>query len=75
MLKIILYFAAVENCAARKLQFNGGYNCSGDQASLSCVLKCAEGMEFSSLPAPVYTCLYQNGFFLPTPIPQCVFST
>ncbi|KAJ3643777.1 hypothetical protein Zmor_026489 [Zophobas morio] len=62
-----------DNCDARKLLFNGGYNCTGDPMGLSCSLRCPEGMVFDSPPAPLYTCLYQDAKFSPLPIPQCIF--
>lgn len=53
--------------------FNGGYNCSGNGEMYSCSLNCPEGISFEFQPAPVYTCRYSTGQFLPSPIPQCVF--
>lgn len=62
-----------DNCDARKLQFNGGYNCSGDQVGLICSLSCPEGMTFETRPSSVYSCLYEEARFQPSPIPQCIF--
>ncbi|EFA10333.2 hemocytin [Tribolium castaneum] len=62
-----------DNCDPRKLQFNGGYNCSGDLLSFSCSLHCPEGMNFETTPSYLYTCLYEEATFKPQPIPQCVF--
>lgn len=60
-------------CNARKLQFNGGFNCTGDSSGFSCSISCPAGIEFNFPPSPVYKCLYETGVFLPQPIPQCKF--
>ncbi|XP_066254573.1 hemocytin [Euwallacea similis] len=60
-------------CSAKQLQFNGGYNCSGDMDSFSCSISCPEGISFQFPPEPKYTCFYSQGQFLPSPQPQCVF--
>ncbi|KAM3961308.1 uncharacterized protein ACR2FA_004646 [Aphomia sociella] len=61
-------------CDMRKLAFNGGYSCFGDDDTYSCKLNCPSGSTFSSPPAPKYTCLYSTGVFEPQPIPHCVFN-
>lgn len=66
-------FSGTDACSARKLGFNGGYNCSGSFDSFSCSLSCPEGVPFEFTPAPVYTCTYDVGIFQPLPIPQCVY--
>lgn len=53
--------------------FNGGYNCTGNSDSYLCSVVCPEGVPFEFEPAPVYTCNYDTGLFLPTPIPQCIY--
>lgn len=64
----------VEVCApAKKLQFNGGYNCSGTQDSMSCSVYCPPGIKFDYSPASVYTCEYASGKYMPDKVPQCVF--
>lgn len=68
-----MHVTAIEGCNARKLIFNGGYNCTGNSDSYSCSLNCPEGIPFEFQPAPVYTCQYSTGQFLPSPIPQCIF--
>ena len=68
-------FADASVCTPAKLNFNGGYNCSGSPSSLSCFLYCPEGIGFTSEPAPIYTCPYQTGVFQPQPIPQCQISS
>ena len=65
------YSASV--CSARNLQFNGGYNCSGNGESFSCSLKCPEGMQFEFTPASFYICTYATAVFVPNPVPQCVY--
>ncbi|KAF5285691.1 hypothetical protein FQR65_LT13076 [Abscondita terminalis] len=65
------YSASV--CKAQKLNFNGGYNCSGNGDIFQCSLMCPEGIEFEFPPANAYVCSYAEGKFLPEPIPQCVF--
>ncbi|XP_030749920.1 hemocytin [Sitophilus oryzae] len=64
---------SIDVCSVKKLQFNGGYNCSGDMTSFGCSLSCPEGIAFQFEPEPVYTCLYSTGEFQPSPIPQCVY--
>ncbi|XP_059045233.1 hemocytin [Achroia grisella] len=61
-------------CEMRKLAFNGGYSCFGDDDTYSCKLNCPSGSTFSVPPAPQYTCLYSTGVFEPQPIPHCVFN-
>lgn len=64
----------VEVCSPKKLNFNGAYNCSGDNEAFRCSISCPEGVEFTSLPANEYVCEYENGYFTPTLIPNCNFS-
>lgn len=64
----------VESCSPKRLKFNGPYNCSGDNNEIRCVLSCPKGVEFDVPPSPQYTCLYEQGFFVPTNIPSCQFS-
>ncbi|XP_039283049.1 LOW QUALITY PROTEIN: hemocytin [Nilaparvata lugens] len=66
---------SVDVCDARKLNFNGNYNCSGNGDYFSCSLTCPLGMSFSSNVAigQVYTCDYATGTFMPSLVPQCVF--
>lgn len=61
----------VEICSPKKINFNGAYNCSGDNNALRCRLSCPQGVEFSSLPAAEYVCEYEKGFFEPSNVPQC----
>lgn len=56
------------------MNFNGAYNCSGDNEVLQCTLSCPSGVEIDGQLAPVYKCNYANGFFEPTPIPVCKYS-
>uniref|UniRef100_A0A1B0D0P6 Uncharacterized protein n=1 Tax=Phlebotomus papatasi TaxID=29031 RepID=A0A1B0D0P6_PHLPP len=65
---------SVDNCAPKKLKFNGGYNCSGTGDTISCTLYCPKGVEFDSQPSPVYTCSYSKGIFSPDTVPKCVFT-
>ncbi|XP_017781781.1 PREDICTED: hemocytin [Nicrophorus vespilloides] len=60
-------------CSARKLQFNGPYNCTGNLDSFSCSISCPEGIQFEFFPESLYTCTYDTGVFLPSPVPQCVY--
>lgn len=64
----------VEVCSPKKIEFNGAYNCSGNNDVLRCSLSCPEGVEFSSQPMSEYVCKYEEGKFLPLPIPQCKYS-
>jgi hypothetical protein len=66
-------FTAVENCAPERMNFNGGYNCSGGSASFSCSLNCGADGVFEFPPAPRYTCEYAKAQFVPDPIPMCIF--
>ena len=75
LLSDYITFADASVCTPAKLNFNGGYNCSGSLSSLNCVLYCPQGIEFSSEPAPIYTCPYETGVFQPQPIPQCQISS
>ena len=59
-------------CAPSKLNFNGGYNCTGTSTSFTCSLICPDGAPFSFQPEPSYTCLYSEGEFRPKSIPECV---
>ncbi|CAG9836626.1 unnamed protein product [Diabrotica balteata] len=64
---------SAEVCNPKNMGFNGGYNCSGDANTFSCALKCPVGIDFEFPPVPVYTCDYALGFYLPAPIPDCVY--
>uniref|UniRef100_A0A7G3AKI1 Putative hemolectin isoform b n=1 Tax=Lutzomyia longipalpis TaxID=7200 RepID=A0A7G3AKI1_LUTLO len=64
---------SVDNCAPKKMKFNGGYNCSGTGDTISCTLYCPQGVNFDFQPAPVYTCSYAKGVFSPETVPKCVF--
>ncbi|XP_059615285.1 hemocytin [Phlebotomus argentipes] len=66
---------SVENCAPKKLKFNGGYNCSGTGDTITCTLYCPQGVEFDQQPAPQYTCSYASGVFSPSFVPKCIFSS
>lgn len=66
-------FIGTDVCKAKRLQFNGGYNCSGSMDSVTCSLWCPSGIEFEFPPASGYTCTYAEGVFKPQPIPQCVY--
>ena len=59
-------------CAPSKLNFNGGYNCTGTSTSFTCSLICPDGAPFSFQPESSYTCLYSEGEFKPKSIPECV---
>lgn len=70
---MLLWSVDVDACSVKKLPTNGGYNCSGDGESYGCSISCPEGAPFEFQPEPVYTCLYSQGIFMPTPIPKCVY--
>ena len=59
-------------CDPSKLNFNGGYNCTGTTTSFTCSLVCPDGVPFSFQPETSYTCLYSEGVFKPKHIPECV---
>ena len=65
-------FSDASVCAPSKLNFNGGYNCTGTSNSFTCSLICPDGAPFSFQPEPSYTCLYSEGEFKPKSIPECV---
>lgn len=68
-----LFLTEVSECDPSKLNFNGGYNCSGNQETLSCSLFCPDGVQFSKQPEPYYTCSYSNGRFESKfAMPQCL---
>lgn len=62
----------IENCSPKKLNFNGGYNCSGTSTEVSCRLYCPKGINFDFEPAAVYTCSYATAEFLPKNVPKCL---
>lgn len=64
----------VESCSPKKMQFNGAYNCSGDNNRIRCILSCPHGVDFDFKPAAQYTCTYESGYFEPASIPKCQFS-
>ena len=59
-------------CDPSKLNFNGGYNCTGTQSTFTCSLVCPDGAPFSFQPESSYTCSYSEGDFKPKLTPQCV---
>ena len=68
-----LFLTEATECDPSKLNFNGGYNCSGNQETLSCSLFCPDGIQFSKQPEPYYTCSYSNGRFESKfAMPQCL---
>jgi len=68
-----LLIEAVENCNPERMNFNGGYNCSGDSDTFNCTLNCGADGKFEHRPHPIYMCHYATGIFDPQPIPQCIF--
>ena len=64
---------AVENCSPERMNFNGGYNCSGSGDTFSCSLNCGVSGKFEFPPSSAYVCSYASGIFMPQPIPQCIF--
>lgn len=65
---------SVDVCTPKRMQFNGAYNCSGDNNHIACALSCPQGVEFEFPPQSKYICLYEKGYFEPTTIPKCLFS-
>lgn len=63
-----------EACTPKKINFNGGYSCHGDDKSFSCSLYCPDGIEFEFEPAEEYRCDYATGIFMPLKVPQCLES-
>ncbi|KAG4071830.1 hypothetical protein HA402_005991 [Bradysia odoriphaga] len=64
---------SVEVCSPKRLQFNGAYNCSGDNNHIACVLSCPQGVEFEYPPQSKYICMYEKGHFEPSTVPKCKF--
>lgn len=64
---------SVDVCSPKKIVFNGAFNCSGDNEHMRCALSCPNSIEFDGVPAPQYTCAYEQGVFLPALIPQCKY--
>lgn len=64
----------IDVCSPKKMNFNGAYSCSGDSEIFRCKLTCPDGIAFLSEPASEYVCQYEQGYFMPTTIPQCNFS-
>lgn len=62
----------VDVCSPKKLNFNGAFNCSGDNEALRCVCICPHGVKPDGPLAPLYTCEYSKGYFDFTP-PKCNF--
>lgn len=56
------------------MNFNGAFNCSGDNEVFRCTLSCPIGIQFTSEVASVYTCTYEKGYYSPAVIPQCNYS-
>lgn len=64
----------VDACTPKKMNFNGSYNCSGDNEFLRCKLRCPENVNFLTQPADEYVCEFANGVFTPAIVPQCNYS-
>lgn len=62
-----------ERCATAKMNFNGGFKCSGTADAISCKLSCPKGVSFEFEPAEFYTCAYGSAEFLPKQVPRCVY--
>ena len=62
-----------ERCETSKLNFNGGFSCSGSSDTLSCKLSCPKSVKFEFEPAEIYTCSYATAEFSPKKVPRCVF--
>ncbi|XP_055377167.1 uncharacterized protein LOC129609258 [Condylostylus longicornis] len=54
-------------------KFNGGYNCKMDSDYYNCTINCPTGIQFSSTPAPLYTCRFSEAKFYPQPVPLCKY--
>ena len=65
----------MSRCSPSKLNFTGGYNCTGDQYKYSCRLFCPPGVEFSAAPEPEYVCQYEIGKFQPPLVPRCLIKS
>lgn len=68
------FVTATDVCDARKLNFNGNYNCSELGGVFSCTVSCPIGLTFQTRPSDLYSCDYSEGVFHPSSVPQCVFS-
>lgn len=64
----------VESCSPKRMQFNGAYNCTGDNTKLRCSISCPAGVGFEFQPAREYVCTYATGKYMPETVPQCQFS-
>lgn len=62
-----------ERCATTKMNFNGGFQCTGSADYLSCKITCPKGISFDFQPADVYTCHYETAEFVPKQVPRCVY--
>ncbi|KAK7602195.1 hypothetical protein V9T40_009636 [Parthenolecanium corni] len=63
----------VSQCDPSKLNFNGGYNCTGDEEVSACHLSCPPNSSPSRPLEPVYICSYSEGIYQPNNIPQCEY--
>lgn len=61
----------VESCTPKLLQFNGAYNCTGDNDQIKCVLSCPQSVSFEYPPAAQYICRYEKGQYEPSITPKC----
>lgn len=64
---------SADRCVTTKMNFNGGFQCTGNADSLSCVLSCPKGINFEYPPAQVYTCRYETAEFQPKQVPKCIY--
>ncbi|XP_034481426.1 hemocytin [Drosophila innubila] len=65
----------VANCNVTKSQFNGNYKCAFDMEEARCTFSCPvlPGLKVQGRLDIEYKCSYQQGVFLPAPVPKCIF--
>ncbi|XP_068082174.1 hemocytin [Anabrus simplex] len=62
-------------CTAKKLNFNGGYNCSDNGETYTCEIHCHSNARFSQPPASSYICNFSTGEFVPAEVPKCIYES
>lgn len=53
------------------MNFNGGYNCTGNMSAMTCQLYCPSGFNFEHPSNSLFTCKYSDGFYQPENVPKC----
>jgi len=65
----------INACSVNNTNFNGNYKCAYEMEEARCTFSCPQvaGLKIEGRIDIEYKCSYQQGQYLPAPIPKCIF--